>query len=90
MSKKKKKARKAAKKRARALKSIGKVVGLTAAALSVGAFHDKLKKGALAVFHSALSRVESLRAAYAGEAGDHRSEARARRDAQVSNGVMPS
>lgn len=66
MSKKKKKGRKAAKKRARALKSITKAVGLTIAAFSAGAFQDTLKKRAVALVESVLGRIGTLRETYAG------------------------
>jgi hypothetical protein len=66
MSKKKKKGRKAAKKRARALKSITKAVGLTIAAFSAGAFQNTLKRRAVALVESVLGRIGTLRETYAG------------------------
>jgi hypothetical protein len=87
MSKKKKKARKAAKKRARALKSLTKAVGLTAAAFSAGAFHDKLKKGAVALLQGVLGRIEGLRATYS---GSPKGEVGARRESRSIDGVMAS
>jgi hypothetical protein len=93
MSKKKKKAAKAAKKRARALKSLTKAVGLTVAAFSAGVFQDSLKKRAVALVQSVLGRIEGLREAYSGGASSSSSskeEAGSRRENRPNGGVMAS
>jgi hypothetical protein len=89
MSKKKgKKARKAAKKRARALKSLTKAVGLTVAAFSAGLFQEDLKKRAVALVQSVLGRIEGLRETYSERMGS-KEETESRRESRP-NGVMAS